>query len=209
MFTDSLVDRHGQDIPMSELCKLLKGICVPMAGDRISELIQNQTKLQFDHEEIMIELELCISAIFKPFLHYLKRLTTSPDEFVQVWMSILTVLSKLLSQEVGTGQGGGAGGSHHRHHRMQVLPKQLLRTTKQHLTEHLRNAIMILMSKGIIVVEDVNNSSSDANTQVSCIPAVIDGKDISSLTWDAIENISYVKPFIEEWKQTGGLAENK
>ena len=30
-------------------------------------------------------------------------------------------------------------------------------------------------------------------------------KDISFLTWNAIENISYVKPFIPEWKQSGAL----
>jgi len=176
MFTDSLVDRHGQDIPMKELCKLLNGVCIPMAGKRISELIQRQMKLKFDHEEIMIELEQCISAIFKPFLHYLKRLTTSPEDLTTVWMSVLSVLADLL----GTNPS--------------LLPADLLNTTKQLATEHLRNAIMILMSKGIITAAKTNANGLELNDE-----------DISSLTWNAIENISYVKPFIIEWMQSGSV----
>eukprot|EP00554_Chaetoceros_debilis_P014618 CAMPEP_0194126666 /NCGR_PEP_ID=MMETSP0150-20130528/60105_1 /TAXON_ID=122233 /ORGANISM="Chaetoceros debilis, Strain MM31A-1" /LENGTH=1558 /DNA_ID=CAMNT_0038820539 /DNA_START=463 /DNA_END=5139 /DNA_ORIENTATION=- len=181
MFTDSLVDRHGQDIPINELCLIISNVCVPMAGDRLHELIENRRNFQFDHEEVMIELELCISAIFKPFLHYLKRLTSSPDDFIKTWISILDVLARLLCQEYSTADNSD-------NHPL----KSFLNTTKQHLTEHLRNAIMILISKGIIVFD---------STQRSCIQGA--GEDISIITWNAIENISYVKPYINEWKQSG------
>jgi len=181
MFTDSLVDRHGQDIPINELCLIISNVCVPMAGDRLHELIENRRNFQFDHEEVMIELELCISAIFKPFLHYLKRLTSSPDDFIKTWISILDVLARLLCQEYSTSDNSD-------NHPL----KSFLNTTKQHLTEHLRNAIMILISKGIIVFD---------STQRSCIQGA--GEDISIITWNAIENISYVKPYINEWKQSG------
>jgi len=167
---------------MNELCRLLNSVCLPMAGKRISELMKHD--MQFDHEEIMIELELCISAIFKPFLHYLKRLTTSPEDLVTVWMSMLSVLAQVLGQEATNEPDINPN----------ETPAALLNIAKQHATEHLRNAIMILMSKGIIL-----GDGTDA-----CLKAV-DGKDISSLTWNAIENISYVKPFIPEWKQSGNV----
>jgi len=170
MFTDSLVDRHGQNIPISDLCRLLNTVCLPMAGNRISELIQKQAELNFGHEEVMIEFELCISAIFKPFLHYLKRLATSPKDLITVWMTMLSLMTQLLSAEVDRGG---------------MIPTNLLTASKQLATEHLRNAVMILMSKGILLPEAKN------------------GDDVSSLTWSAIEKISYVKPFITEWKESG------
>ena len=134
----------------------------------------------------MIELEQCISAIFKPFLHYLKRLTTSPEHFTTVWMSVLSVLADLLGQDAIHEPGNYTNPS--------LSPAALLNTTKQLATEHLRNAIMILMSKGIITSAKTNEDGFE-----------LSDKDVSFLTWNAIENISYVKPFISEWKQSGAL----
>lgn len=178
MFTDSVVDRHGQDIPMNDLCRLLSSVCLPMAGSRILELIQNQTKLRFDHEEILIEMELCISAIFKPFLHYLKRLVASPDHLTTVWMGMLNFMAQLLQQE--------AANSPRSHKHPNKSPAAQLKATKQLATEHLRNAIMILMSKGIVVCSE----ASDEN-------------EFSLKTWSAIENMPYIKDLIPEWKHFG------
>lgn len=179
MFTDSLVDRHGQEIHIDELCMLLNTICLPMAGSRITELIQHQVKLKFDREEILIEMEQCISAIFKPFLHYLKRLTTNPEHLSTIWMSILELMTDLLKQEsiVGAAE----------HSNPKLSPSHLLDATKQLATEHLRNVTVILMSKGIV--------SHEAEG----------GNDISSMTWSAIENIPYIKAHISEWRESGTI----
>jgi len=143
-----------------------------MAENRIIELVEKQAELNFGHEEVMIEFELCISAIFKPFLHYLKRLEKSQKALITVWMSMLSIMTKLMSAEVDKGG---------------MIPANLLTASKQLATEHIRNAIMILMSKGIILCEAGN------------------GDDISSLTWTALENISYVKHLIPEWKESGTM----
>jgi hypothetical protein len=179
MFTDSIVDRHGQDIPIDDLCILLNSVCLPMAGARITELIQHQMKLKFDHEEILIEMELCISAIFKPFLHYLKRLANNPEHLATVWMSMLDSMTELLKQE--------AASNPKKYTNPNMSPSAQLNATKQLATEHLRNAIMILMAKGI-----VSNEATDGN-------------ELSTKTWNAIENISYIKDLIPEWKQSGNL----
>ncbi len=179
MFTDSIVDRHGQDIPIQDLCTLLNSVCLPMAGARITELIQYQAKLKFDHEEILIEMELCISCIFKPFLHYLKRLSNNPEDLAIVWMSMLNFMTELLNQE--------APPNKKRYTNPNMSPSAQLNAMKQLATEHLRNAIMILMSKGI-----VDDECKDEN-------------ELSFKTWNAIENIAYIKKFIPEWKESGSL----
>ena len=173
MFTDSLMDRHGQDVPVPELCKILNGVSLPMAKSRIVELIESQNDLQFDSDAIMIEFELCISLTFKPFLHYLNRLSASPENLSTVWISMLSIIAELFSVD-----------------KTQLsIPVNLFKAFQQLATEHLRNAVMILMSKGIV--------ETDGNGE----------ENITSATWQKIEEIEFVKSFISEWKDSVQISE--
>lgn len=169
MCTDALLDKHVNAIPLKDLSTALHSICIVMAENRISELFDPNSKLKFDHEEIMIELEMCLSSTFKPFLQYIKRLATSPKALSMIWLSVLKVSAELLSKECYEQDGTYF-----------PLSPSLLHATKELATEHLRNAVMILMAKGIC-----NDTDSE----------------ISVLTWSTLGNISYIQEMIPEWRK--------
>lgn len=125
----------------------------------------------------MIELELCISTIFKPFLHHLEKLLNSPDELTSVWMSLLSVLSHLLGKDKQTVN------------EKTVSSNTQSKATKDLATEHLRHSVMVLISKGVLKCDDDITSN--------------EGKDISSMTWNAISNISHCKHLVSELRQSG------
>ena len=116
-------------------------ICIPTASERISELLDENSSLNFDQDKIVIELELCVSVTFKPFIHHICRLISRPKELETIWMSIISTVSQLLgkeSNEVGTSENQRVG-------------THILSVTKELTAEHLRNAIMVLASNGVIV----------------------------------------------------------
>ncbi len=176
MLRDASIDRYSKDVPITELCRVLNGICLPTINQRIVELVQHQTMLKFDQEEIMIELELCISTIFKPFLHHLETLLSNPDELTAVWLSLLSVISHLLGKETQSEKDQIINPNNH-----------LLKAPKDLATEHLRNILMILVSKGVLRCDDDITTSN--------------GKDISSMTWNVLNNMHYCKHLIAEWRQ--------
>ena len=183
MLRDALIGKYIDQVSTKEISHVLNGICMPTSSQRMSELVQHQGELQFDPEEIMIELELCISSIFKPFLHHLDKLMEDPEELIAVWMSLLSVLSQLLGKENSNAN------------ELKILDGRMLAATKDLATEHLRNSVMILISKGILECDD-----DDDAEHVSP-----DGKDISSVTWNALSNIKHCKHYVPEWRKSGNL----
>mmetsp|Transcript_33251 Transcript_33251/g.38489 ORF Transcript_33251/g.38489 Transcript_33251/m.38489 type:complete len:2324 (+) Transcript_33251:190-7161(+) len=123
MFIDAVVDTRHVVTPPHILFDIIKSICVPVAGSKISQLLQ--TTKHFDDlkgrwEEIMIELELCVSLVFKPFLHHLTVLNNQnrknggdvnlnidndqrePEQkglLCSLWMAMLDVMKQLLGNE--------------------------------------------------------------------------------------------------------------
>ena len=65
--------------------------------------------------------------------------------------------------------------------------EKLFRVTKELGSEHLRNAIMVLIAMNVLVNDE------DDNAQPS---------QISSATWAAIGSIGYCRPLVDEWKGT-------
>ena len=174
MLMDDVIDRHGQNISIDELTQMFSRICIPTASERISELLHENSSLNFEQDEIMIELELCVSVTFKPFIHHICRLISRPKELETIWMSIISIVSQLLgkeSNEVGTSENQRVG-------------THILSVTKELAAEHLRNAIMVLASNGVIGGKGGSN----------------DCTEIESLTWNAIEKIGYCEKFVPVWK---------
>jgi len=176
MFRDSLVDKNSDDIPIDELFRILNGVCMPMVSQRFRELVQHQMTLNFDHEEITIELELCISAVFKPFLRHLNKLSEYPSHLGPVWMSLISVVTQLVGKE-STLSGATE---------KKVVPDHLLRATRDLVSERLRNVVMILKSKEILRCDNLDKTAET--------------KDFSSMTWNALSNITSFKHLIPEWK---------
>lgn len=182
MLTDALIDRHGQNIPVDKLCQIFNEISIPTARKRIFELVHDHGSLNFEQDEILIELELCISVTFKPFIHHLRILMTQPKELTAIWMSILSIVSQLLGEETH-----GSVTTE-----IQSMETRILSVTKQLASEHLRNAIMVLASNGVIEGKGSNNvDDSDHCTKID---------DIEALTWNALDKIVYCKKLIPAWK---------
>ena len=186
MLTDTLLDRHGSSIGLNDLCQIMNNICIPLAGKRITDLLRSpyDNSQQSDLEETLIELELCISLLFKPFLHHLKGLVSVKQEFVGIWISMLGIMTQLLGDELPPSKedSGGEGAV--------ITRERLFNTSKELASEHLRNCCLVMAAMDILIGDDTGAKSSDA-------------KEISSVTWAAIGSIGYCKPNIEEWKSFG------
>mmetsp|Transcript_49479 Transcript_49479/g.73587 ORF Transcript_49479/g.73587 Transcript_49479/m.73587 type:complete len:488 (+) Transcript_49479:35-1498(+) len=184
MLTDAIIDRHGGAIPTEQLFAVVHNSCISVAGIRISALLKSDN-IEGQWEEVMIELKLCISLVFKPFLHHLKILIQIEDKFATLWESMLNVMEQLLGDETSVTD-------------FQDSPKQkvsahmnrdmLLMTTKELGSEHLRNAVMVLMTYGVLESEASPSSKSS---------------DLSALTWTTIGSMGYCRNSIAEWKQSG------
>ena len=172
LLTDALLDRHGTCVPESTISGIINGISVPLAGKRITDLLRNRRD-DDDFENTMVELELCIGLLFKPFLHHLKTLLSVESEFLGIWISLLGIMTQLLGDEPCVGGSRTPGAIRTR--------ESLLQRTKELGSEHLRNAIMVLFALGVLA-----DDGSDA--------------EISLVTWAAIGSIGYCKPLIDEWK---------
>jgi hypothetical protein len=178
LLTDTLLDKNSRCIPVEGgLCNILSNICIPLAGKRITDLLRIPREMENDLEETLIEVELCISLLFKPFLHHLKALVTVKQEFVGMWISLLGIMTQLLGDEIASDQKFGKGHV--------VTRASLFSTTKELASEHLRNAVMVLAAMGVLIVDGDSKSES---------------QEISSVTWAAIGSIGYCKPLLEEWK---------
>ena len=138
MLTDMFLDRQNAVVPVPHLCRALTEICVPLAGRCIVSMQLGHGSIP-STDELMIEFELCIGLIFKPLRHHLKKALTEDVEthIFPLWKSVLAVLEELLSVE----------SSEERSH----LSESLRKTMHDLATEHLQNAVVMLVSSGVLV----------------------------------------------------------
>jgi len=188
LLTDTLLDRHSSSVPVTSLYRIINDICIPLAGDRITDLLRIPEGAT-DLDETLIELELCISLLFKPFLHHLKALVSVQQEFIAVWTSMLGIMTQLL------GEGSSDQDEEADESEGVSTRENLFQRTKELGTMHLRNAVMVLAAMGVLGEED-GRETKEVGVNV------MDGNehDISSVTWAAIASIGYCKPHLEEWK---------
>lgn len=141
MLTDSFLENQGGLIPVEQLCFALGHVCVPMAGRRVVEL-RDQASIAESVDEIVIEIELCVGLIFKPFRHHIQNLASEgSDGVLSVWSPILNVLKQILKDE---------NESH---------ASKELDASRELTLEHLRNVIMVLINDGLLLNESDDSSS--------------------------------------------------
>jgi hypothetical protein len=182
LLTDSLLDKNSNSIPVDGgLHEIMNSICIPLVEKRVTDLLRIPYDVQSDLEETLAELELCISLLFKPFLHHIKALVSVKQEFIGIWISMLGIVTLLLGESAQNKVESKAARDN------VVTRAQLFNTTKELASEHLRNAVMVLAAMGVLI--DDSNSHSDS-------------QEISLVTWAAIGSIGYCKPFLNEWKKS-------
>jgi len=182
MLTDLFLDKSAKSVPLSQLCSALSEVCVPLAGRCILKLRTGHTRLQ-STDELMIEFELCIGLIFKPLRHHLQSvLEIGPqDGLPSVWKSVLTVIEGLLR---GDEEGPDKSPDREQH---AEIPDGLKSTMVNLANEHLRNAIIVLITAGVILSDDESSKSQPG--------------DITSITVDAVTRMGISKSALEEWKE--------
>ena len=176
--TDVFVDKQDAPVPIECVCSVLSEICVPLAGRSITRLQTGQNGTP-STDEMMIEFELCIGLVFKPLRHNLKNVvgsTSGSSNLFPIWRAVLSVIEELL----GTGNSGEDEAA---------LPDSLRKTMQDLATEHLQNAIQVLMTNGAIVSEPKTPN------------------DLSSLTWDSVGRMGIGKETIDAWKTSAERAE--
>lgn len=181
LLTDAFIDKNGLSIPPEHLCLALRNVCLPLAGDRLANLLQDDRVIAERMDEIMIEIELCISLVYKPLLHHLQRILSTEADLLGVWSSLLSVMEHLLCNEM-TDQLAEEDGELVDSRGM--TPGQLRRSTKELASEHLRNAVMVLIAIGVIKAAPESEG------------------DISAMTWKSVSKMEFCKNQAEEWKQS-------
>lgn len=122
-------------------------------------------------EDVMIEFEQCVSLIFKPFLHHAKSICQDPLQNLEL---IWTALLQAMEQLLQLSDDEEQPSSNNND---AMTPGMLRWTLKELASEHLRNAIMVIHSHNKLA----------------------DGMD--TMTWEAIEQMSFCKHLVPEWKQ--------
>lgn len=153
---------------------VLSNVSVPSSGRCIKQLQTGEVILA-SKDELMIEFELCIGVIFKPLRHHLPSLTSesaAPDDLATVWKSVLVVLDMLLNSKSASSPEG-----------KQAIPRDLQSNLDNLVSEHLRNAIMVLISAGALL--------PDSETKY----------DVTSMTVEAVSQMGINETSLREWKK--------
>ena len=144
MLTDSFLENQGGLIPVPHLCHALRELCIPLAGQRILELRSPGDGAEYQ-DEVMIELELCIGLIFKPFRHHIQNIVQEgTDALISLWASMLDILKKILTEarpetEVDEYERDDS--------------KDVVKSSNALTLEHLRNVIMVLINYDVLHAE--------------------------------------------------------
>jgi len=120
-------------------------------------------------DEVHHGLELCIALIFKPMLHHVKRIA-SDGSFETIWKSVLKAMEGLLGKEAKASDGS------------RDVSEEFLTSVKGVGSQQLCNALVVLSAAGIISAD--NGGGADG---------------VSSLTWSAINNMTFLKNQIDDW----------
>lgn len=171
MLTDLFIHNQRKAIPTEQLSKALGEVCVPMAGRRIIRLqIRDPTVATAD--QLMMEFELCIGLIFKPLRHHLKSLDST--SIPSVWKSILNSLEEFLGTKETSANDEPS------------IPAKLKTTMNSLASEHLQNAIQILLTGGFL--DDSKN-------------------EMTTFTWESLNRMGVSDDEVEQWKLKASRSE--
>ncbi|MGK3735233.1 MAG: hypothetical protein ACI8RD_002324 [Bacillariaceae sp.] len=182
MLTDSFLDRRAGLLPVKILCEVLGKMCIPLAGQRIIELgksIKHADQL----DAMMIEVELCVSLIFKPLRHHMKIIINEEDPslLMGMWIPTLNVIKEILNENFTAEEDPSDMDP------MTPIRSQMIKSTNELTMEHLQNVVMVLISYGVLKASAEEESTDDDSLSVE--------------TWKLIGEIPALD---DEWKKAIG-----
>lgn len=185
MLTDVIIDSHGKVLSTSDVMSILINKCANLARDRFDALLKCED-MEEHVDAVNTEFELCLSLMFKPFLHYLheKKLSSNQRDFLDLWLSILGTLKLLLGDHQEEENPGAIDSVEHDAITMKhVRRRKLLTSTREVASERLQNAIMVLMAYGQIESADAEHERGS----------------LSDLTWRSVKSMQFCSTRIDEW----------
>ena len=135
-------------------------------------------------DELLIEFELCIGLIFKPLRHHIKNALSTDASLSSIWRAVLLVLEDLLTDQ-SKPEGELPEEGRHR-----AIPKSLKTTMDNLANEHFQNAIMVLISAGVLLADSKSPG------------------DITSMTWEAAKKMGVSEGSLQEWRKAAVEAGN-
>jgi len=180
MLVSLMLDKSTNFIPVHDLSAILTSLCVPIGGQRITDLIRSLSTRSSQDE--IHDLELSAKLVFEPFLHHLSKLVVSEprQNVLTLWVMILAIVGQLAGKELVAGS-----------------PSQSLLTRAQEIAdEYLRRSISAMTSLGVLqsrikVAEDRPTDECIKEDQEQQEPDYDCG--INAMTWSAIENMPYFR----------------
>ena len=183
MLTDYFLDKRAGLIPVKILCEVLGKMCIPFAGQRIIELgksIKHADQL----DAMMVEVELCVSLIFKPLRHHMKIIINEEDPslLMGMWIPTLNVIKEILNENSTAEENPSDMGP------MSPIRSQMIKSTNVLTIEHLQNVVMVLVSYDVLKASPEEESAGPDDS-------------ISVETWKLIGEIPALD---DEWKKAIG-----
>ena len=183
MLTDYFLDKRAGLIPVKILCEVLGNMCIPLAGQRIIELgksIKHADQL----DAMMVEVELCVSLIFKPLRHHMKIIINEEDPslLMGMWIPTLNVIKEILNENSTAEENPSDMGP------MSPIRSQMIKSTNVLTIEHLQNVVMVLVSYDVLKASLEEESAGPDDS-------------ISVETWKLIGEIPALD---DEWKKAIG-----
>jgi hypothetical protein len=180
VLTDLFLNTEGNSIPLEPLCSALKETCIPLAARRILRLqVRDSTITTSD--DLLTEFDLCIGLLFKPLRHHLNHIAVSKYHVSSIWKLVLKSLEDFfVDDETHENYEGG----------QEFIPIALKSSMATHVYQHLQNAVFVLMSAEIIVVE---SNTSD---------------DLTALTWASVIKMGVNSETLAEWKEKSPTSQN-
>jgi hypothetical protein len=131
-------------------------------------------------DQLMMEFELCVGLVFKPLRHHLKNIVDggSAGSVPSIWLSILVVLEDLFSDKM-------RDTASQNQDTLQVIPDALKATMNSLANEHLQNAVMVLLSVGLLDADDSKIAPGDVTTK----------------TWELLHRMGLKDSDVQRWKQ--------
>ena len=131
MLCDMLLENHGSLIPLTSLCGALVQIRIPLCRRRIADLRAMEISIE-NRDEVMVELELCVSLLFKPLRHHVQNIIEEGSAALMLlWVPIMEAVKEVMN-----------GGS--------VDANEIVKSSNELVLEHVRNVVMVLINLNVL-----------------------------------------------------------
>jgi hypothetical protein len=138
MLSDSFLEREGGLVPAPIICSALGRICIPLSGRRIADLHALEISID-NRDEVMVELELCVSLLFKPVRHHIQNiLKEGAATLMSLWVPIMEVVKSILDE-------GSAE------------ENEIVKSSNELVLEHVRNVVIVLINLDFLGAESSQN----------------------------------------------------